>query len=117
MPLLIALLTFASLILLISAAVYPVLARKAMKERLAGLMPPEDQRPMLVTPPAGWQLFLANLGRRLRLKQGELFRYRELLMAGGFRKENLYAFLGSKLLMAAALPTGYLFLAACSLTG
>lgn len=57
-----------------------------------------------------WQVLLSGMGRRLRMKQDELFRYRELLVAAGYRKENLYAFLGSKLLMAMLLPSVYLVL-------
>lgn len=112
MPLLITLLIFISMALFIAVFAYPLVTRSAIKERLARLMPTEEQRPVLITPPKEWQMFLAGLGRKLRMNQDELFKYRDLLIAAGFRKESLYVFLGSKVLLAAALPAAYLFLIA-----
>ncbi|WP_243369788.1 type II secretion system F family protein [Geotalea sp. SG265] len=110
MPVLIAILTFASLALLIAAVVYPMVERRTVNQRLVELMPPEEQRPQLVKQQARWQVWLASVGRRLRIKQDEMFRYGELLVAAGFRKEQLYVFLGSKLLVALFVPAVFLFL-------
>jgi tight adherence protein C len=110
MPFLIAILTFASLALLIAAMVYPMVERRTVNQRLVELMPPEEQRPQLVKQQARWQVWLAGVGRRLRIKQDEMFRYGELLVAAGFRKEQLYVFLGSKLLVAVCVPAVFLFL-------
>ena len=60
--------------------------------------------------PEKWQKVLDELGRKVQVNQKELFTYRELVATGGFRQDKLYVFLGSKLVLATALPAVFLFL-------
>jgi len=99
---------FLSLSLFSGVALYRLLSRgDVLKSRLAKLMPHEEHVALMHTP-TRWQLFLAEMGGKVQMKPSELKSYREMTTAAGFRPEAVYAFLGSKLLLAAALPAGYL---------
>lgn len=102
---------FASVALLTSALLYPLLSKRdAVRERVAKLINQEKEQPALVHTRNKWQVFLADMGEKLRTKPADLRTYREMVTAAGFRKESVYIFLGSKLLLAAALPATYLFM-------
>lgn len=102
---------FASVALLTGAILYPLLSqRDAVRERVARLMPQQAEQPVLVPVRNKWQVFLADMGSRLRTKPADLRTYREMITSSGFRRESVYIFLGSKLVLAAALPAIYLLL-------
>lgn len=105
-------LVFASVALLSGALLYPLLDRRAIvRQRVEKLINQEKEQPVLVHTRTKWQIFLADMGNKLRTKPADLRTYREMVTAAGFRKESVYIFLGSKLLLAAALPALYLVLA------
>ena len=102
---------FASVALLSGAVLYPALSRRdIIRERVAELISNEVEQPQLVSTPSKWQKFLHDMGGRITIKPAELRTYREMLMAAGFRSDSVYIFLGSKLLLTAALPAAYLML-------
>ncbi len=102
---------FASVALLTGAILYPVLSRRdAVRERVARLMPQQSAQPVLVPVRNKWQIFLADMGGKLRTKPADLHTYREMITSAGFRTESVYIFLGSKLLLALVLPATYLIL-------
>lgn len=108
---LITLSVFACVLLLTGALLYPLLSRKdAVRERVAKLIDQERVQPVLVPNRSKWQIFLADVGASLRMNPTDLTIYRELITASGFRKEGVYIFLGSKLLLATILPASYLTL-------
>ncbi|HJV36765.1 MAG TPA: type II secretion system F family protein, partial [Geomonas sp.] len=109
---LIMILTFASLALFIGAVTYRLLnGGNELKARLAKMRPSEEkQQVSLLHTNAKWQVKLADLGQKLKVKPAELHSYRETIMAAGFRPERVYVFLGSKLVLAAALPAAFLLL-------
>ena len=102
---------FASVALLSGAILYPLLSRRdAVRERVARLIQQEKEQPVLVPTRNKWQIFLADMGGKLRMKPADLRSYREMITASGFRSESVYIFLGSKLFLATTLPAAYLFL-------
>lgn len=102
---------FVSVALLIGALLYPLLSRQdAVRDRVARLMPQQSEQAVLVPTRNKWQIFLADMGGKLRVKPTELRAYREMITSSGFRTESVYIFLGSKLLLTAALPATYMFL-------
>jgi tight adherence protein C len=105
-------LTFASLALLIGAVTYRLLnGGNELKARLAKMRPSEEKKEVtLLHTSATWQVKLAELGHKMKVKPAELHSYRETVVAAGFRPERVYVFLGSKLVLAAALPLAFLFL-------
>jgi len=101
--------TFVSLALPAGILLYSKLSEgDSFRSRLAKLMPREDAPVTLMHTPKKWQFILAELGRKLRVTPAALHDYLELTTAAGFRTEGVYVFLGSKLLLAALLPAGYL---------
>ena len=104
---------FVSVALLSGAVLYPLLSRRdAVRARVAKLIQQEKEQPGLVRTRTKWQVFLADMGGKLRMKPADLRTYREMVTAAGFRKESVYIFLGSKLILAVALPAVYLTLIA-----
>jgi len=102
---------FASVALLTCAILHPLLSRReAVRKRVAQLIDLEKEQRNLLPTRTKWQVFLADIGSKLRMKSADLRTYREMVTAAGFRKESVYIFLGSKLFLAAALPAGFLTL-------
>ena len=102
---------FASVALLVSAILYPLLStRDAIRKRVGSLAQQEKEKPDLMPVRSKWQILLADLGGKLRIRSDDLHTYRSTITAAGFRKESVYVFLGSKLFLALALPAGYLAL-------
>ncbi|MBJ6725726.1 type II secretion system F family protein [Geomesophilobacter sediminis] len=103
--------TFLSIAVLAGTGAYRYLGRHAtLNRRVAGLMPEEKETPALVATQNIWQLYLAEMGERLRVKPSDLRSYRGMMMAAGFRPQAVYIFLGMKLLLAMVLPGIYLLL-------
>lgn len=108
---LIAVSVFACVALCTCAALYPILSRgDAVRRRVAKLVQPENEQLVLVPVREKWQIFLADVGGKLRMKPADLRTYRELITAAGFKRESVTVFLGSKLLLAGALPAIFLTL-------
>ena len=102
---------FISVALLTTGLLYPVLNRRfSVRNRVDRLISPREARHELVPTPPKWQTVLADMGSRLRMKPADLFKYREMVTKGGFKDDNVWVFLGGKLLLAAVLPTAYLVL-------
>ena len=102
---------FVSIALLTGILLYPLLSRgDLLKSRVAKLMPREAEHHEVVHTPKKWQLFLAEMGVKHRMKPADLRSYRELITAAGFRTESVFVFLGSKLILAATLPGVYLMM-------
>ena len=103
--------TFASVALLSGALLYPLLSKRdSIRERVAKLIDEEEEKLSLVHTPKKWQTFLAGWGSKLQMKPTDLRSYRETITAAGFRTNSVYVFLGSKLILAVALPATYLIL-------
>lgn len=103
---------FIAVALLTGAVLYPILTRRGVvEERLEKLAKRDYEQPKtaLLSPKAPWQEFLASLGSKLRMAPKEQSRYTRMLVAAGFKKESLLAFLGSKIVFAAGLPAAYAF--------
>lgn len=102
---------FASVALLVSAILYPLLSKRdVLRKRVGNLAQQEKKKPDLMPVRNKWQILLADLGGKLRIRSDDLHNYRSTITAAGFRKESVYVFLGSKLFLALALPVGYLAL-------
>lgn len=102
---------FAGTALLTGALLYPLMSRRdAVRDRVARLMPQQSEQLELVPTRNKWQIFLADIGGKLQTKPADLRTYREMITSSGFKTESVYIFLGSKLLLAAALPAIYLTL-------
>ena len=102
---------FASVALLTGAILYPLMSqRDVVRDRVAKLNQQGKEQPILVPTRNKWQIFLADMGGKLRIKPAELRTYRQMITASGFRTESVYIFLGIKLLLALVLPTTYLIL-------
>ena len=95
--------------LLLSFALYHFTVRKSvLAQRLEDLFP-EGNRIKQPRESGTWESKLSRLGEMVQLPQKEQFKYTRYLVAAGFRKERLYLFLGSKILLAALLPVCYFF--------
>lgn len=102
---------FASVALITGAILYPMLSRgDVVRGRMAKLIQQEKDQTTLVPTRNKWQIFLADMGGKLRVTPADLRTYREMVTASGFRSESVYIFLGSKLFLASALPVTYLTL-------
>jgi tight adherence protein C len=98
---------FASVILL-SLAFYQFLLRKSVvAERLESLFPEVKNKLRQPAQTGTWDEKLARIGESVKLTPREQTKYTRLLVAAGYRRESIYRFLGSKILLACALPTLY----------
>jgi len=103
---------FISVSLLTAALLYPFLARGSIvKERLEKLSTQKSETTSysLIKEKTPLQLFLARMGSKISHSSKEQSKYTKLLLAAGYRKESLYIFLGSKILLAAVLPAVFIF--------
>jgi tight adherence protein C len=96
-------------VLLLSAALYQFLVRKSVvTERLENLFPELSIKSRQPAKSGTWDEKLARIGEAIKLTPKEQSKYIKLLVAAGYRKESIYPFLGSKILLACLLPTLYL---------
>ncbi|UFS70007.1 type II secretion system F family protein [Geomonas sp. RF6] len=108
---LITLSTFGCVTLLTGLVLYPILSRQfQVKDRIAKLMPEQEEELTLVPKQKTWQRNLAGIGEKLQMRAADMRIYRADITAAGFRKEAVYVFLGAKILLAVALPACYLIL-------
>ena len=95
---------FAS-VLLLSLAFYHFLVRKSVvAERLENLFPESKIKLKQAAKSGLWEDKLASLGEAVKLTPKEQSKYTRMLVAAGYRRESIYRFLGSKILLACALP-------------
>jgi len=112
MPLIIVACIFIAVSLLVSVLLYPLLSRRSVvQERLEKLAAKESEKPVLslAANKTPWRDFLARVGAVMPVGPKEQSTYTRMLVAAGFRKESLFVFLGSKLVLALGLPAAYLF--------
>lgn len=103
--------TFIAIALLSAVLLYPLLTRRVVvAERLEKLAPKEHEALALAPPKSPWQELLSRLGKQLPVSPKEQSKYTRMIVAAGFKKERVFIFLGSKILLACILPALYLFL-------
>jgi tight adherence protein C len=96
---------FFSIALLTWALLYPTLSRRSMiMERLEKFGEKEHVQPLTEERKKKWQKFFEQAGSAIPLSEKEQSKYTQLLVAAGYGKGSVYAFMGSKLLLAALLP-------------
>lgn len=110
---LIALSVFASVMLLAVAVSYQFLhGRSTVARRLASFFPEESERVTRPGESGTWADKLSRLGARVKLPEKEQSKYVKMLVAAGYRRDSVYMFYGSKVLLACSLPLLYLLLLA-----
>lgn len=111
MLILIILCIFTSVALVCAAILYPFMMKRTMfRERLEKLMPHNEAIPIsLTTEKSTWKSFFEKFGKKIPVATNEQSKYTRMLVAAGLRKESLYAFLGSKLVLACTLPAVFVF--------
>ncbi|RII27801.1 MAG: secretion system protein [Geobacter sp.] len=101
---------FISIALVTWAVLYPAISRRSLVvERLEKFGGEKQTQPLIEDRKKKWQVFLEQAGAAIPLSDKEQSKYTKFLVAAGYRKEGVYAFMGSKLLLAALLP--FLFFA------
>lgn len=96
---------FLSIALLTWALLYPTISRRSMvMERLEKLGEKEQIQPLVEDRKKKWQELVEQAGAAIPLSDKEQSKYTQLLVAAGYGKGSVYAFMGSKLLLAALLP-------------
>ena len=107
---LISFLVFISVILL-SVAVFHrfLLAKQVLVQRLETLFPQKDTKIKTLVESGTWAYKLSRIGETIKLPQQEHSKYTKMMVAAGFRKETVYLFFGSKILLAGILPLVYFF--------
>lgn len=112
MPLVIVALIFISVGLLTAVILYPLVSRRSVvQERLDRMVPAAGEKSSvsLTSKRTPWQDFLAKLGSSVPIATRDQSKYTRMLVAAGLKKESLFIFLGSKLLLAVALPACFAF--------
>jgi tight adherence protein C len=98
-------------VLLLSLALYQFLLRKSvLTERLENLFPEISIKLRQPAKSGTWDEKLIRIGETVKLTPKEQSKYTRMLVAAGYRKESIFRFLGSKILLALVLPTLYLIL-------
>lgn len=109
---LIALSVFASVLLLALALAHRFVSeRSTVARRLESFFPKRET----ITRPGesgAWSDKLSRLGARVKLPEKEQSKYIKMLVAAGCRRESVYLFFGSKVLLACVTPLLYLLVLA-----
>jgi tight adherence protein C len=88
---------------------YLLLPKKtALKERIESLTSYTEELTLMERPLTAWQKFLGRLGKNIPMRPQDYGKYQRMLVASGIKKERVVIFLGSKILLAIALPSAYL---------
>ena len=96
---------FISIALVTWAVLYPAISRRSLVvERLEKFGEKEQAQPLVEDRKKKWLEFFEQAGAVIPLSDKEQSKYTQLLVAAGYRKGSVYAFMGSKLLLAALLP-------------
>jgi tight adherence protein C len=100
---------FVAILLLTGAVLYPFLSRRSViQDRLDKFAPQEEKIVELTTAAPKWYDQLSHIGSVVRFSPKEQTKYTKMLVAAGYRKESVFVFFGAKILLACALPFGYL---------
>jgi tight adherence protein C len=104
---------FAS-VMLLSLAFYHFTVRKSVvTERLEKLFPETNAKAKQPRESGTWEYKLSRIGEMVQLPQQEHSKYTKLLLAAGYRRESIFLFFGSKILLTFILPAlGFLYYAA-----
>jgi len=98
-------------VLLLSLAFYQFLLRKSvLTERMESLFPEISNKLRQPAKSGTWDEKLDRIGETVKLTPKEQSKYTKMLVAAGYRKESIYRFLGSKILLACVFPALYLIL-------
>ncbi|WP_224985071.1 type II secretion system F family protein [Geomonas agri] len=110
---LIAFTVFCSVLLLSVALSRVLLSRRSpVAQRLAEFFPTDKAVHLMPEVESGtWASKLRRIGEQMKLPKQEHSRYKKALVAAGFHRDSVHVFLGSKLLLAVALPLPYLLIA------
>jgi tight adherence protein C len=81
--------------------------KSPIQERLDKLTPAIDTTVEKTEKPPRFGKTLGTLGTKIPLPQKEISKYARLLVAAGYRKEYVYPFMGSKIILAILLPLLY----------
>lgn len=104
---------FCSILLLSTALFYHFVFRKSVLTQRIESFFPEDKPAKVAQVESGtWACKLSRIGEKVKLPQKEHSKYVKTLMAAGLRRDSVYLFLGSKILLACVLPLLYLLIAA-----
>jgi tight adherence protein C len=96
---------FLAVALVTGMVLYPILSRRMLiQERLGKITDEQTWKPTLIKEREPWQEFIARVGERLPLQKTNQSKYTTMLVAAGFSRESTPVFIGSKLLLALALP-------------
>ncbi|HBA90133.1 MAG TPA: secretion system protein [Geobacter sp.] len=100
---------FVSVLLLGIAVSYHFLAaRSTVARRLESFFPAESET-LAREPESGtWDSKLRRIGERVKLPEKERSKYMKMLVAAGHRRDSVYLFFGSKVLLACGLPSLYI---------
>ena len=102
---------FTSVLLLTLALLYQLLVKRSdVAARLETLFP--EKKESKPRESGLWTDKLRRLGENVKLSPREHSKYSKALIAAGLKRESIYPFLGSKILLAALLPVTYFFLVA-----
>lgn len=102
---------FVSVSLLTVATLYPVLTRRSIvKDRLAKLTDEKSEQISLVTEKTDFQKFLDRLGGKMPGRRADQSKYTKFLLEAGYRKESIYLFHGTKILLASIFPALFVIL-------
>lgn len=100
---------FVAIMLLTWAVIYPYLSRRSViQDRLDKFAPKEEKIVELTTDAPKWYDQLSQLGSVVRFSPKEQTKYTKMLVAAGYRRESVYVFFGTKILLTCTLPGGYL---------
>jgi len=100
---------FVAIMLLTWAAMYPFLTRRSViEDRLAKFAPKEAKVVELTSETPKWYDKLSLLGSVVRFSPKEQTKYTKMLVAAGYKKDSIFVFFGSKILLTCALPGAYL---------
>jgi len=96
---------FVSVSLLTVVALYPVLTKRSIvKDRLAKLTDEKSEQISLISEKTDFQKFLDRLGGKMPGRRADQSKYVKFLLAAGYRKESIYLFHGTKILLACIFP-------------
>ncbi|MBC8018299.1 MAG: type II secretion system F family protein [Verrucomicrobia bacterium] len=101
---------FTSVMLLSLAGFYQLLFRKSiLAQRLENLFPEEKNEIKKPAEFGAWAHKLSRIGEVVKLPAREQSKHTKMIVAAGYRKESIYLYFGSKVLLACALPSIYFF--------
>ncbi len=101
-------LVFLGLSLVFFLVLYFLLPKKSIvEERLESMAHRTEAEVFLERPPTTWQRFLGNIGGRVPLSPRDYNKYMKGIVAAGYRPGIMPIFIGSKFLLAVALPAAF----------